>query len=276
MIALRFSSACLLLSHGSRDPRPQIAIERLAKLVAQRLQPVGSPRQPNALLMTQVGGMAAGSEPFRPVPWIVPPVGVAELELAPLPLHQQIHQFARLAEAEGYSHVQILPVFLLPGVHVMADIPAEVALARQSLDSRITLEIRPYLGSHSALKNLLINPVDPIATSPTASKILLAHGSRRLGGNQPVETIAADLGASPAYWSVAPGLQARISEFVQQGSQHIAILPYFLFDGGITDAIAQNVHHLASQFPAVHLHLGRAIGPSSQLADCVIELLRMD
>lgn len=228
--------------------------------------------------MTQVTGTTAisKSKPVRPVLWIVPPVGVAELELAPLPLHQQIRQFAELALAEGYSHVQILPVFLLPGVHVMADIPAEVALARQPLDSCIGLEIRPYLGSHSALKNLLIHPVDPIAPSVAPSKIVLAHGSRRVGGNQPVETIAVDLGALPAYWSVAPGLADRISELVQQGSQRIAIFPYFLFEGSITDAIAQDVHHLAQQFPSVQIHLERTIGPSSQLADLVIELLRFE
>lgn len=226
--------------------------------------------------MTQVSGTTAISKPVRPVLWIVPPVGVAALELAPLPLHQQIRQFAELSLAEGYSHVQILPVFLLPGVHVMADIPAEVALARQSLDSCMRLEIRPYLGSHPALKNLLIHPVDPITPSVTASKIVLAHGSRQVGGNQPVETIAADLGALPAYWSVAPGLADRISEWVQQGSQQIAILPYFLFEGSITDAITQDVHHLAQQFPDVQLQLGRAIGPSSQLADLAIELLRFE
>lgn len=208
---------------------------------------------------------------------LIPPVGTAALELAALPLHQQIVQFAKLALAQGYSHLQILPVFLLPGVHVMQDIPAEVALAQQWLDSSnssLSLEIRPYLGSHAGLRNLLINPVDPIANSPTASKILLAHGSRRAEANQPVETIATHLGARTAYWSVAPGLEARITERVQQGSQQIAILPYFLFEGSITDAIAQQVDHLAQQFPYVHLHLGQTIGPSAQLADLAIDLLR--
>lgn len=224
------------------------------------------------LVVGQPAGTVSVTEPFQSSRG-VPPVGVAELELAPLPLHQQICQFAELALSQGYNQVQILPVFLLPGVHVMEDIPAEVALARQVLGSRLSLEIRPYLGSHPNLKHLLINPVDPIATSAVASKILLAHGSRRAEGNQPVEQTAAHLGALPAYWSVAPSLEDRVTEFVKQGSQQIAILPYFLFEGGITDAIADVVTHLVQQFPYVQIHSGRVIGPSPQLADLVIELL---
>lgn len=260
------------MSHGSRDPRPQIAIEHLAKLVAQRLQSMGSPMQ------WELQGMArfSGSEGVWCGAGTGLLVGVAELELNSLPLHQQVCQFAELALAAGYRHLQILPMFLLPGVHVMEDIPAEVAMARQMLNSRISLEIRPHLGSHPDLRTLLIHPVDPIATAPTSSKILLAHGSRRAKGNQPVEIIAADLGALPAYWSVAPGLEASVTEWVKRGSQQIAILPYFLFEGAITDAIAQNVKHLAQQFPYVQFHLGRAIGPSPQLADRVIDLLRTD
>lgn len=224
------------------------------------------------LVVGHPAGAVSVTEPFQSSRG-VPPVGVAELELAPLPLHQQICQFAELALSQGYNQVQILPVFLLPGVHVMEDIPAEVALARQVLGSRLSLEIRPYLGSHPNLKHLLINPVDPIATSAVASKILLSHGSRRAEGNQPVEQTAAHLGALPAYWSVAPSLEDRVTEFVKQGSQQIAILPYFLFEGGITDAIADVVTHLVQQFPYVQIHSGRVIGPSPQLADLVIELL---
>jgi len=273
LIALTFSSAYLLVSHGSRDPRPQIAIEHLAKLVAQRLQPVGSAMR-TAPLLSRTVGTAPLVEPIQSAWRSAPPVGTAELELAALPLHQQIVRFAEFVLAQGYTHLQIMPLFLLPGVHVMQDIPTEIRLAQQAIPANLTLEVCPHLGSHARLPELLINPVDPIATAATASKILLAHGSRRAGGNQPVESIATQLGALPAYWSVEPGLETRVIERVRQGSQQIAILPYFLFEGGITDAIAQEVQHLAQQFPYVQLQLGQAIGPSSQLADCIVELLR--
>ena len=265
---MRVSSAYLLVSHGSRDPRPQVAVEHLAKLVLQRLSSFHPIHAAPLVLAQGLSPRSSLSPSSHPL------MGTAVLELAPLPLHQQIQQFGQQAIATGYTHLQILPLFLLPGVHVMQDIPTEVDLAQQTLHSRLSLEVRPYLGSHPQLQQLLINPVDPIATSPQASKILLAHGSRRPGGNQPVESIATQIGALAAYWSVVPGLEVRVTELVKQGSQQIAILPYFLFEGGITDAIAQEANRLAQQFPYVQFELGRAIGPSPQLADRVVDLLR--
>lgn len=272
MLFLTFSSAYLLVSHGSRDPRHHIAIDHLAKLVEQRLQAVdlrtkagiGIPTPSTRQSLQQHSLATQGS------------LGTAVLELAPLPLHRQIEQFAESVQARGYNHVQILPLFLLPGVHVVEDIPAEVAIARQVLEPDITLEVCPYLGSHPQLKTLLTHPIDPVATSPTAGKILLSHGSRRPEGNRRVENLAVELGASPAYWSVEPSLETQVIELVKKGCREIAILPYFLFEGGITDAIADQVSHLAQQFPYVHLHLSKPIGATPQLADLVLDLMARD
>ncbi|WP_206603122.1 sirohydrochlorin chelatase [Leptolyngbya ohadii] len=233
-------AACLLVTHGSRDPRPEIALDHLVKLM--------SDRSPNYL------------------------IGTAQLELAPEPLHQQILRFAQLAIDRGKTRLQILPLFLLAGVHVMEDIPAEVALARsKQLD--LAIEILPHTGQHPDFWKLLINPVDEIGTSPHAGKILLAHGSRREGANQPIVQIAAQLRAMPAFWSVEPNLETQATNLIRQGCQEICVLPYFLFEGGITDAIEQQVQQIAQQFPYVKLHLGRAIGASPALADFLLALI---
>jgi sirohydrochlorin ferrochelatase len=262
------SSAYLLITHGSRDPRPQIAIEHLANLIARRLSEYAWSSV--AVAPTAEKNIYGQSRS----PKSIPLVGTATLELAPTPLHHQIQQFAEQALSQGYHHLQILPLFLLPGVHVMDDIPTEVAIARQALSADLTLEIRPYVGSHPQLAQLLVNPIEPLETSATAGKIVLAHGSRRSNGNQPVEDIAIQLGAMPAYWSVSPSLEDQVSDFIQKGYQQITIWPYFLFEGSLTDAIEQEVHRLAHQFPYAQLHLGRAIGPTPQLAELVIQLLR--
>lgn len=278
---LNLSSAYLLVSHGSRDPRPQMAIDRLIQLVLDQLTPDRFPPIASSPVPS-----AIASEPRVPCGMAVKtseaqaPIGSAVLELAPLPLHQQIQQFAEAVVQQGYRHLKILPLFLLPGVHVMEDIPAEVAIAQTALDSNressITLDVRPYLGSHSRLKELLLQSVEAIGTpaqTSKTSKILLAHGSRREGGNQPVEAIAAYLGARPAYWAVPPSLETQIATLVQQGSRQIVVLPYFLFEGGITDAIAQEVERIAQQFPYVHIRLGTPIGTTPALADLVIDLM---
>jgi sirohydrochlorin cobaltochelatase len=283
---LKFSSAYLLVSHGSRDPRPQAAVERLAQLVCQKLQEVERPlpgdqgsnppltkpavdSEQVAVLST----LAAHKPQFPRNNLLFPLVATACLELSPFPLHQQIAALSNRLVAAGCDRLQVVPLFLLPGTHVKEDIPAEVNLVRQHLQTQanpsLTIDLLPYLGMHPGLQRLLIHQ---LGDRSDAALILLAHGSRRRGGNQPVEAIAAHLGAVPAYWSVLPSLEMRITELVQAGYSKIGIVPYFLFAGGITDAIAQSVAYLSQQFPSVQLELSEVLGVSPALADLVVDL----
>lgn len=200
-----------------------------------------------------------------------PLISTACLELSSLPLHQQITEFGDRALGLGYKQLQILPLFLLPGVHVMEDIPAEVALAQQALGQKLKLDLRPHLGSHSGLIRLLANQ---LAKTKAEAWILLTHGSSRAGAKQPVEAIAQQLGAVSAYWAVAPSLASRVQELAIAGHQRIGILPYFLFAGGITDAIAQVVAQLQEQYPTVSFYLAEPLGASQELADLIWDLVR--
>jgi sirohydrochlorin ferrochelatase len=224
--------AYLLVSHGSRDVRPDLAIARLADRIRQH-----SHAQ----------------------------IGTAVLECAPLPLHQQIGQFAQQAAEQGILEVQIVPLFLLPGVHVMEDIPQEVEKARSLTATKLTLT--SHLGSHAKLKTLFAQ-----RSSQAEAQILLSHGSRRAEANLPVEALADQLGMLTAYWSVAPSLALRVQELVKQGVQKIEIVPYFLFSGGITDAIAQSVNQLSQQLPTIDLHLADPLD-ESDVADVVMDML---
>ncbi len=267
-------SAYLLVSHGSRDLRPQVAMERLASLLSQSQGQIDTKLQ--AFVATRAGmqgsrGNKEDNLEIQNSKFELPRlVGAACLELSPVPLHKQITEFGDRAVECGYSRLQIVPLFLLPGVHVMEDIPAQVALAQQTLGQKLKLELRSHLGTHPGLIDLLANQ---LATTPSEAWILLAHGSRRAGAKQPVEAIAKQLGALSAYWSVAPSLQSRLQKLVSAGHQQIGIMPYFLFAGGITDAIAQAVEQLQAQFPAVNLHLAEPLGASQELADLILDLL---
>lgn len=262
-------TAYFWVSHGSRDPRPAIAIQHLVLLVSQRLQALN-----RVAPVLFVSGRSTPS--FLPSK-AAPLIGTGVLELAPSPLHQQIQTFAHEASCCGYTHIRVVPLFLLPGVHVMEDIPVEVELAQSGLPAGTTLEICPYVGRHPQLKHVFIQSIQSvhsIAPAATTGKILVSHGSRRAAGNQPVETIAAELGAIPAYWSVAPSLETQVSQLIKQGCQHIMILPYFLFEGGITDAIGATVEQLASQFPDVQLQRCSPLGATPPLADLVLDLMQ--
>ncbi|KAM3096444.1 sirohydrochlorin chelatase [Phormidesmis sp. 146-35] len=225
------SSAYLLVSHGSRDPRPQAAMTQLATLIRQKIQA---------------------------------PVETATLECSPLALHEQIQQFGQTLTP--HSSIQIVPLFLLPGMHVMEDIPSQVKIAQRSHPG--TIAISPHLGTHPGLKNLLTSRLDS-----QSAHILLSHGSRRSGGNQSVEPLAKALNAVPAYWLVAPSLETRLQELASQGHAKVTILPYFLFPGGITDAIAQSVEQLSLQFPNLHLTLTAPLEVSDTLVNLLVDLI---
>lgn len=249
--------AYLLVSHGSRDPRQEIAMQQLAKLVNNKLE--------SNLQKSIIGGVVS------------PPkcelVGTAYLELKPEPLHEQIKRFAKMLKASGYNRLKILPLFLLPGVHVMEDIPREVTLAQQALGEDMII-LQPYLGSHAGVQQLLAKQI--AESNDNCYKqgwIILTHGSRRPGSKKQVEAMAANLGVVVAYWSVAPSLESRVKELVSAGYHKINILPYFLFAGGITDAIARSLQELKLQFPAVPFQLAEPLGASAELADLIWDLI---
>ena len=224
------SPAYLLISHGSRDSRSQSAVDRLAQLVREQLRrmlrggqpqpPVNPPIKPSGMAqysdsrhlrpmhldstrrpLTSPQSLALSSSKSLIEMSPTPIVGTACLELGPCPLHQQVYQFSQRVKAAGINRVRVLPLFLFEGVHVMEDIPMEMTLARQILDVSLELTLCPHLGSHLGLRKLL---ADRIAEIPSAACLLIAHGSRRPGGNKPIEEIARHLGAIAAYWSVPP------------------------------------------------------------------------
>lgn len=256
-------SAYLLVSHGSRDPRPQIAVDALAQMLREKVQATYSDRVSSQKLYSSAR-ITSVRQPF---------VGTATLELASQPLHEQIRQFGSQALALGYQRLQIVPLFLLPGVHVSEDIPAEVTQVQPLFGNALEVEIRPHLGSHPRLGQLLTPNDYRRKIGLPEARILLSHGSRRVGGNEAVEAIAESLGAIAAYWSVKPSLEDQLDALARKGEKQVEILLYFLFPGGITDAIAQLVIQRQAQFPSLKLKLGEPIGVSESLAQLILELI---
>ncbi|WP_413160299.1 sirohydrochlorin chelatase [Capilliphycus salinus ALCB114379] len=240
-------STYLLVSHGSHDPRPQQALEQLAERLKDRINLRLLPSSPSPVLAT------------------------ATLECSPVPLYQQIQQFAEYTRTLGLNRVEILPLFLLPGVHVKEDIPQEVELAQNAVGSEVQLKIKPYLGSQ--LSRLATELTYQITSISCDVWILLSHGSRRHDGNQPVEELASRLGAIPAYWFTSPSLESQVEALVQSGYRKIGILPYFIFAGETTDAIARLSEQLGKKFPPVKIQVAEPLGVNDALVDLVVDML---
>jgi sirohydrochlorin cobaltochelatase len=265
---LRFSSSYLLVAHGSRDPHFQLSLKKLAQLVEKQLE--------NSLAVSQFKNDTQKSDKKEKIltTKLTPSgknlnclVATACLELSSQPLSESIEQFAKISDRAGFKTLRILPLFLAPGVHVKEDLPATVGRLQQNLSERVTLDLRSYLGSNSSMSNLL---EIEFANLGAETRILVAHGSRKDNANEIVEEIASELKAKTAYWSIAPQLAEKVKNLVELGHRKIAIVPYFLFAGKITEAIAKQVKELATIFPDVELILGQPLGATTELAEIIV------
>lgn len=286
------STAYLLISHGSRDPRPQVAMDRLADLVRKHLE--ATPQQAAAASDTPRSQTRSLTErtffnsatPHRaaersalltkprlekaPTASSKVIVGTACLELSPIALSEQIYEFGRRLQAAGVHELKLLPVFLMPGVHVTEDIPDEVEVARALLGDSLQLTLCPHLGSHTKISEVLANR---LAAVPAERSLLVAHGSRKPKGNQAIKGLAKRLDTAVAYWSTPPDIETQVIDLMQQGCQRLAILPYFLFAGGITDAITHRTEELAERFPKVSFRLLPTLGATDEIASLAVELV---
>ncbi|WP_162139213.1 sirohydrochlorin chelatase [Pseudanabaena sp. PCC 6802] len=218
-------------------------------------------------------------------------VGGGCLEGQPSSLSQQIQDFCAEICEEIYEqgdtediNVAVVPLFLLSGVHVMADLPSEVAIARQKLigsfahlDRQITLEIVPHLGTHPDIPALL-KSIFEMETSSLKEQfehtniglILLSHGSRRPEAVQSIENLASQLGAIAAHWTGTPTLDAQIEQSIAQGRDSIVVMPYFLFAGEIMNAIAKQISLYADRIP---IYIAPIPFSPAQIADMAIDLV---
>lgn len=223
-------AALFLVTHGSRDRRSWLALQNLVSVA----------RSKSALYIG--GGCLEGQE---------------------LSLAQQLMQFADEVNQLGGTEIIIMPVFLLAGVHVSEDIPTEVAIAQNQLSEKLQkplkFRITPHLGTDSQISSLLLQQfekyrVQEILSTPSGSipnhtlinekdqgRILIAHGTQRMGANQAIEDLANDCHAIAAYWGVEPKIETQIEKLLAQGITKIDVLPYFLTEGGITEAVAKKL-----------------------------------
>lgn len=252
------SSAYLLVFHGSRDRQYRSTISHLGSLLTQQLcsntlahTEYSRPRLPEATVIKNVKND-------------VPLVDVAALEFADESLWEKIVSFAHTAIAKKYHRLVIVPIFLSAGVHVREDIPDEIALAKQKLPDSIAIESLDFVGNAS-FTTLIEQKFAKIATD---KRILLAHGSRLPQGNDRSEQLARTVDAKIAYWTIQPDLTSTIQSLAQDRST-VAIVPYFLFSGRITEAIASQVAQLQARFPNNQLHLARPLGATTELAEVI-------
>ncbi|MEO1006695.1 MAG: CbiX/SirB N-terminal domain-containing protein, partial [Cyanobacteria bacterium J06638_38] len=145
---------------------------------------------------------------------------------------------------------------------------AEVSVATNQIDCQLTIKLSPYLGKYSGIVPLLSRQ---FAQLPAKSRILITHGTRLPVGAIYYQNLAAQLDADLAYWSTTPWFTDKIKMQIASGIKKIALMPYFLFPGKITAAIAREVADLQQEYPQVELFLGEPLGATAALAELIAE-----
>ncbi len=260
-------TAYLLVSHGSSDPRHQAGLTRLAQGVRHNLAAVNHSESMSFNVSSGLGRSRRTTD----LGIGLPIVGTATLEAAEQSLAEQIVQFARSLPQPDIQHLVIMPLFLLAGVHVKEDLPAEIGYAQKQLRPGLQIKCLPYLGSRPQFKQ---HVAARIAGNQADRCLLLAHGSRRPAGNRAVQQLARSLNTDVAFWKVAPDLETQVYHLMQQGHQHLAIAPFFLFPGSITDAIAHRTEQIAEHLPKLSLRLLSPLGNSSDLGKVVADIFQ--
>ncbi|OYQ65737.1 hypothetical protein B9G53_06320 [Pseudanabaena sp. SR411] len=229
------ATALFLVTHGSSDRRSWLALQNLVTMARSRKNKYGDDYDNRYIS----GGCLEGQE---------------------LNLSQQLEQFATEVIPDGVSEIVILPLFLLEGVHVSEDIPEQVAIAESKLtdkfaekfpeqfsdrsSDRSIFRLMAHVGTDKQIPSLLLQHFEKYSDESGLEKqgrILMAHGSRRFGANQVVEELATQSQAIAAYWGVEPKIETQIENLLAQGFHKINVLPYFLTEGGITEAIANKL-----------------------------------
>lgn len=241
------STAYFLVAHGSRAPHSAKSLQTLATLFCQT--------QPHKIMR----------------------VGTGALEFQDRPLSQQIIEFCRSLPPTT-TLVKILPVFLLPGTHVLEDIPEAIHAAQQELRSQPQaphLDLRSHLGSHPNIGQVIQENLIPESQDDTGKSdawILMGHGSRRASGNHTIQALAQQLQMHAAFWVSHPSLEDKIRELQAQGIQSIGVMPYFLFTGKITKTISEQAHQLESKLDPLRIFVSPPLEPRPTLAKFLLDL----
>jgi sirohydrochlorin ferrochelatase len=108
--------------------------------------------------------------------------------------------------------------------------------------------------------------------------LLIAHGSRQPEANDDLHAVAAEMrrrGDYPivetAFLELAePTIETAGRRCVEQGAQHVILVPYFLSAGvHVQDDLQEHCRQLSVRYPEITFRLARPLGPHPLLCDLV-------
>jgi sirohydrochlorin ferrochelatase len=205
------SSAVLLLSHGSRDPRAEYVVGELVSALAAS---------------TDITVRAAHLDFSEPTPVVA----------------------LRALAADGFTSVRVVPLLFTPGYHVSHDVPS--AVAASGVTGGVDVSVAPPLLSggrrqRDLLLKALTERLAQSGADPYVDALVLASaGSSSVTARLHIESLARDLAAAhgipviPAFASAAsPTLTQALEALSDKGIQRPAVASLFVAPGRLTDSV---------------------------------------
>lgn len=159
-------------------------------------------------------------------------------------LTEQCASFVSSAQQQGYAQVRVIPLFLSAGSHVLQDIPTAIA----EVSAVIPITITDYFGNLSSIPHHLEQKFRYAELDNwRTARLLIWHGSKQTLAMQRIKQIADHLSAHTATWSDPQSITAQIEQILTEGTERICALPFFLFAGKTTEAIAAILQSYAEQ-----------------------------
>jgi sirohydrochlorin cobaltochelatase len=165
------------------------------------------------------------------------------------------------------DEIAVVPVFLFEAGHLKRDLPAALAKAGRP---GLTFRVGGPLGLDPALVRIAASQVRPEETV-----LLVGRGASdpfaRAGLFEVGRLLAAETGCAgvvPAFCDVAaPGLEEGLAACLAGGAVQVAVLPYLLFQGVLTERIATRVSAWQTQGLPVRLAGGAGLGSCPGMAE---------
>jgi sirohydrochlorin ferrochelatase len=211
MPTTRESSAVLLVSHGSRDPRAEYVVGELVSTVAAG---------------TGITVRAAHLDFTTPTP----------------------ADALRKLAADGFRAVRVVPLLFTPGYHVTHDVPS--AVEASGVAGRMEVSVAPPLLSGGCrerdllLKALAERLVQAGADEHVDALVLASAGSSSEEARLSIASLARDLlhthgiPVIPAFASAcAPSLTQALEALSDKGIQRPAVASLFVAPGKLTDSV---------------------------------------
>jgi len=205
------STAVLLLSHGSRDPRAAYVVDGLVAAVAR----------------------CGGRE-----------VRAAHLDFTTPTPHDALRQLAN----DGFTSVRVVPLLFTPGYHLTHDVP--LAIEASGVTQRMHVSVAPsLLASGRRARELLLGALADRLLQAGADRqvdalILASAGSSSQAARLHIENLARDLERAhgipvmPAFASAAaPSPLQALEALSDKGFQTPAVASLFVAPGKLTDSV---------------------------------------